>query len=144
MLNHAIPSEADSEWRYSDDRGGFVMKAKKEITSGQTVTDSYGDKGNRDLFLNYGFNLRDNKDNEVAVRVLFDRKDPLLKDKIELVNLKWSEEKAQEEGGYHADFMVQNRMWGEKERDFVQFCRFVTFQGDVDLVEELKIAFFQK
>ena len=93
MHNHVIPEEASSNWHYHQASNGYITTALKDIPNGAPVEFTYGDLGNQSLFLNYGFNLRDNPRNEVSIRVFFGLEDPLLKTKVELINYEWTEDK---------------------------------------------------
>lgn len=83
MLNHRIPKQ--TSWTYSDEREGFIIEAMEDIERGEQVYDSYGRKCNSRFFLNYGFINMDNDANEVAVAVHFDKDDPSLKQKEEMM-----------------------------------------------------------
>lgn len=65
MLNHKRPRE--TRWTYVQEKGGFVITALKTIGSGMEVFDSYGRKCNSRFFVNYGFSLENNLDNEALM-----------------------------------------------------------------------------
>jgi histone-lysine N-methyltransferase SETD3 len=62
MLNHKRPRE--TKWTFDDDRYGFLITSLKTIQRGEQIFDSYGRKCNSRFFVNYGFALDENEDNE--------------------------------------------------------------------------------
>jgi len=84
MLNHKKPSElgggkdtCETKWTYDDSRGGFIIQTLRPIQRGDQVFDSYGRKCNSRFFVNYGFALDDNhEDNEAVIRVQLPPNDP--------------------------------------------------------------------
>lgn len=66
MLNHKLPRE--TKWNYDSPTRGFVITALTEIEQGAQVFDSYGRKCNGRFFVNYGFALDVNEDNESVLR----------------------------------------------------------------------------
>lgn len=70
-------SEADSRWQFDDQLNGFTITALRDIPRGSQVYDSYGRKCNSRFFVNYGFALEDNEeDNEALVRVQVTKEHP--------------------------------------------------------------------
>lgn len=67
LLNHAAPRE--TAWGFDDDSGAFRMTALKNFGPGEAVHDSYGRKCNSRFFVNYGFVLPDNPDNEAVINL---------------------------------------------------------------------------
>jgi len=65
MLNHKRPRE--TRWTYAQEKGGFVITALKTIPGEMEVFDSYGRKCNSRFFVNYGFSLEKNLDNEALM-----------------------------------------------------------------------------
>eukprot|EP00468_Gymnochlora_sp_CCMP2014_P014130 CAMPEP_0167769228 /NCGR_PEP_ID=MMETSP0110_2-20121227/17181_1 /TAXON_ID=629695 /ORGANISM="Gymnochlora sp., Strain CCMP2014" /LENGTH=362 /DNA_ID=CAMNT_0007658139 /DNA_START=887 /DNA_END=1973 /DNA_ORIENTATION=+ len=72
MLNHKLPRE--TSWCYDDEKRGFTITTVKPITIGEEVFDSYGRKCNHRFFVNYGFALTENPDNEAVLKIIFDEK----------------------------------------------------------------------
>jgi histone-lysine N-methyltransferase SETD3 len=62
MLNHKRPRE--TKWTFDDARYGFLITSLKTIPRGDQIYDSYGRKCNSRFFVNYGFALDENEDNE--------------------------------------------------------------------------------
>lgn len=67
MLNHKVPKE--TSWTFDDNRYGLIITSLKTIQRGEQVFDSYGRKCNSRFFVNYGFALDDNEDNEAVIRL---------------------------------------------------------------------------
>ena len=64
------------------------MTALRDIPRGEPVTESYGFKGNREFLMFYGFVLRENQHNDLAIRVPYNKEDPLYKEKLRLAEVK--------------------------------------------------------
>lgn len=80
MLNHKVPKE--TSWTFDDNRGGMIITSLRTIQRGEQVYDSYGRKCNSRFFVNYGFALDDNIDNEAVIRLELAQDDPHLQTKI--------------------------------------------------------------
>merc|ERR1719253_2082069 len=65
MLNHKRPHE--TAWNYDDSKGAFTITTTKRLLKGAQIFDSYGRKCNSRYFVNYGFSLDVNEDNQVAM-----------------------------------------------------------------------------
>jgi histone-lysine N-methyltransferase SETD3 len=68
MLNHKRPNE--SSWTFDNtkgDSGCFTITTTKRLLKGAQVFDSYGRKCNSRYFVNYGFSLDFNEDNQTAL-----------------------------------------------------------------------------
>jgi len=65
MLNHKRPNE--TSWTFDDARNAFTITTTKRILKGGQIFDSYGRKCNSRYFVNYGFSLDNNEDNQVAL-----------------------------------------------------------------------------
>ena len=73
MLNHKRPRE--TSWTFDDSRGSFTITSLRPMLRGEQIYDSYGRKCNSRFFVNYGFSLDDNEDNQIAVWVGLQRDD---------------------------------------------------------------------
>ena len=58
LFNH--DSNFNLDWEYDDDKKGFIIKAIKDIESGKELTTTYGNVDNINLFVVYGFTLKNN------------------------------------------------------------------------------------
>jgi len=65
MLNHKRPNE--TSWTFDDSRNAFTITTTKRLLKSAQVFDSYGRKCNSRFFVNYGFALDFNEDNQVAL-----------------------------------------------------------------------------
>jgi len=74
MLNHKLPR--DTAWAYQDQLKGFTINTCRPIKMGEEVFDSYGRKCNHRFFVNYGFALTENEDNEAVMTVRLQSTDP--------------------------------------------------------------------
>ena len=59
LLNH--DNDCNSDFYYDDKKHGFFLNAIKNIEIGEEITDSYGKENNLDLFINYGFTIKNNQ-----------------------------------------------------------------------------------
>jgi histone-lysine N-methyltransferase SETD3 len=62
LLNHRRPRE--TKWTFDDAAGAFTVTSLRALQGGCQVHDSYGRKCNSRFFVNYGFALEENADNE--------------------------------------------------------------------------------
>jgi len=70
MINHKRPRE--TRWTFDQFKSGFVVTALKNIACGEQIFDSYGKKCNSRFFVNYGFSLENNPNNECMLRFYLD------------------------------------------------------------------------
>jgi histone-lysine N-methyltransferase SETD3 len=97
MLNHRKPKDeigcssssatsfSDTKWQFSDELNGFIITTIRPIQRGEQIFDSYGRKCNSRFFVNYGFSLDSNEDdNEAVMRFSLSPKDPLYSMKVRL------------------------------------------------------------
>jgi histone-lysine N-methyltransferase SETD3 len=85
MLNHKRPNE--SMWTFEDHKGAFTITTTKRILKGGQIFDSYGRKCNSRYFVNYGFALDENEDNQVNLmfQLFPEDEDSLYHQKLALV-----------------------------------------------------------
>jgi histone-lysine N-methyltransferase SETD3 len=65
MLNHKRPNE--TSWHFDNGLNAFTITTTKRLLKGAQIFDSYGRKCNSRYFVNYGFSLDVNEDNQVAL-----------------------------------------------------------------------------
>jgi histone-lysine N-methyltransferase SETD3 len=65
MLNHKRPNE--TSWTFEDSKNAFTITTTKRLLKGAQIFDSYGRKCNSRFFVNYGFTLDFNEDNQVSM-----------------------------------------------------------------------------
>jgi histone-lysine N-methyltransferase SETD3 len=83
MLNHKRPHE--TMWTFDNGLNGFTITSTKRLLKGAQIFDSYGRKCNSRYFVNYGFSLDENEDNQVAMNFSFLANDPLAATKQRLL-----------------------------------------------------------
>jgi histone-lysine N-methyltransferase SETD3 len=85
MLNHKRPQE--STWSYSNAKKAFTITTTKRLLKGSQIFDSYGRKCNSRYFVNYGFALAENEDNQVNFQFKLqpESKDPLQPVKVKIL-----------------------------------------------------------
>jgi histone-lysine N-methyltransferase SETD3 len=74
MLNHKRPNE--TSWTFDDSRNAFTITTTKRLLKNAQIFDSYGRKCNSRFFVNYGFALDFNEDNQVALFFNLPQDDP--------------------------------------------------------------------
>lgn len=114
MLNHKRPRE--SKWAFEQSADGFTITTLLTIQRGAQVYDSYGRKCNSRFFVNYGFALDENDDNEAVLRVGLPKMDPHYAMKINILR---GERNAQRE------FQVPATYREKKTKEFFSFMRFL-------------------
>jgi len=132
MLNHKKPRNneskhqvddddtTDTKWTFDDNmgaQGGFTIHTVKPIARGAEVYDSYGRKCNSRFFINYGFTIENNEDNEVVMRFGIPKSDPHYNTKIGFL------------GGYersaNREYQVPANYTEKKTKEMFSFLRFV-------------------
>jgi len=113
MLNHKRPRE--TKWSYDEKACGFVINALNAISKNGEVFDSYGRKCNSRFFVNYGFALEDNDDNEGLVSL-----DLLKEDSLYHVKLKFMSS-----GLSRRDFQLPRFYKEKKAKECFAFLRFI-------------------
>ena len=132
MLNHKNEGSCQTTWTYSDERQGFIIEACQDIPKGHEVFNSYGTKSNSKLFLNYGF-VSTNSDaiNEVPMKIYLKKGDPLLKFKQKFIN-------------FDKPFMNFNLVDSLDDPvmfKFINWLRYIEFEGDTNILETAKKEF---
>lgn len=69
MANHKIPP--NTKWFYDNDTNYFVVKSEDYISKGDNIFETYGIKSNYRYFVNYGFTIDNNPNEEICL--MFDR-----------------------------------------------------------------------
>jgi histone-lysine N-methyltransferase SETD3 len=85
MLNHKRPRDSKSDnddnhsetsWTFDDKRNAFTITSLKALNRGDQIYDSYGRKCNSRFFVNYGFSLDENEDNQAVIPLQLPADDP--------------------------------------------------------------------
>jgi len=126
MLNHKPPREAlaggkgdecETKWTFDDKLDGFTITTLRGISRGDQIFDSYGRKCNSRFFVNYGFALDENEDNEVMIRVQLPSNDPHFGMKLRMLG-----------GRDHCakrEFQIPANYREKKVRELFSFMRFI-------------------
>lgn len=83
LLNHRRPRE--TKWTFDDASGAFTVTSLRALQGGCQVHDSYGRKCNSRFFVNYGFALEENADNEARFVFAIAPSDPFFDLRIRLL-----------------------------------------------------------
>jgi len=125
MLNHKKPRESgkaldecETKWTFEDSRNGFIITTVKAIGRGEQIFDSYGRKCNSRFFVNYGFTLLDNvEDNEAMIRVHLPATDPHFHMKMKILGGR--------ENGARREFQIPAGYMQKKVKELFSFMRFI-------------------
>jgi len=94
MLNHKRPrdgkgdndeSHSETSWTFDDKRNAFTITSLKALSRGDQIYDSYGRKCNSRFFVNYGFSLEDNEDNQAIIPCQLPADDPQFRMKFRML-----------------------------------------------------------
>jgi hypothetical protein len=66
MLNHSL--KPNSYWYYNEQTKYFEVRAKRDIFKDEEITYTYGNKNNLELFLYYGFTIKDNPNKIIKIK----------------------------------------------------------------------------
>jgi len=86
MLNHKRPNE--TSWTFDQSMNAFTIVTTKRLLKGAQIFDSYGRKCNSRYFVNYGFALDANEDNQVALFFEIPKNDEAYQIKAKLLDPK--------------------------------------------------------
>jgi len=125
MLNHKRPRE--TKWTYSQKKRGFLVTSLQTIKENAEIFDSYGRKCNSRFFVNYGFSLERNPDNEALMTLELPRADPQFAIKARHLNL----DKAH---GHRKDFQIPRQYKEKKVKECFSFLRVLHAQGNEFLI----------
>jgi len=120
MLNHKRETEngpRETKWTFEDSRYGFIITSLRTIQRGDQVYDSYGRKCNSRFFVNYGFSLDDNEDNEVVIRLQLPKNDPHFAMKLRMLGGRDTSAKR--------EFQIPANYKEKKTKELFSFMRFV-------------------
>ncbi|WP_281557477.1 SET domain-containing protein [Thalassomonas sp. RHCl1] len=85
MANHM--SSPNSLWQQNKEKNALVLVSQDNIAAGEEITVSYGRKSNRRLFASYGFVHDDSRFNSARITVSLDVADPLIAEKMALMEI---------------------------------------------------------
>lgn len=117
MLNHHPTRQ--TTWGYSDEKAGFVMTTTRDVGKDEQIFDSYGRKWQGRYFVNYGFTIDENyEDNDAVINAKLEESDPL-----------YSLKRRQLGGWTTREFQPQAQ-WNAKAKDLFTFLRTVAASRD--------------
>ena len=114
LLNHKRPR--DTKWTFDNSVNAFTITSLCALKEGVQVYDSYGRKCNSRFFVNYGFSLEENEDNETLLEFEVDYNDELYAQKIRLLG--------NDSKGSKRYFPVSTFTRDRKIKEMFSFCRF--------------------
>eukprot|EP00466_Bigelowiella_natans_P011240 jgi/Bigna1/87254/estExt_fgenesh1_pg.C_180095 len=110
MLNHHPTRQ--TTWGYSDKKQGFVMTTTQKVGSDQQLFDSYGRKWQGRYFVNYGFTIDQNyEDNDAVIYARLEDSDPLY------------HQKRRQLGSWTVREFQPQAHWARKAKDMMAFFR---------------------
>merc|ERR1712115_231491 len=133
MLNHRRPRE--TKWTYSQKKRGFLITALMNIPLNSEIYDSYGRKCNSRFFVNYGFSLEFNLDNEALMTFELPRNDPQYA--IKARHLGFNTNNNQNQNGrdiVKKDFQIPKQYKEKKVKEAFSFLRVLHAQGNEFLI----------
>jgi len=125
MLNHKRPrdgkgdndeSHSETSWTFDDKRNAFTITTLKALNRGDQVYDSYGRKCNSRFFVNYGFSLEDNEDNQAVIPVQLPQDDPHYRMKLQFLGGHVNHTKRR--------FQIPIQYKEKETKEAFSFCRF--------------------
>ena len=131
MFNAAY--DRNTHWYFNDEMQGVVVAAHRDIKAGEQLLDTYGRKSNYRFFLYYGFIMLDvngtNPENTYPIWVDLKESDPeyTLKKDIFVDESNVNEQRL---------FRLVESLQHNDMRDFISWCRFIVFDGDMDVLYE--------
>mmetsp|Transcript_2613 Transcript_2613/g.5989 ORF Transcript_2613/g.5989 Transcript_2613/m.5989 type:complete len:459 (-) Transcript_2613:350-1726(-) len=110
MLNHHPTRQ--TTWGYSDKKRGFVMTTTEKVGADQQLFDSYGRKWQGRYFVNYGFTIDHNyEDNDAVINGKLDENDPCYHQKRRFL------------GGWTVREFQPQAQWNRKSKELLCFFR---------------------
>eukprot|EP01083_Nonionella_stella_P066824 176305_1 len=130
MLNHRRPRE--TKWTYSQKKRGFLITALQNIPENSEIFDSYGRKCNSRFFVNYGFSLEFNLDNEALMTFELPRNDPQYAIKARHLGFNISGQNKTDI--VKKDFQIPKQYKEKKVKEAFSFLRVLHAQGTEFLI----------
>lgn len=115
LLNHK--RSRDTKWTFDNNKNAFTIINTRPLSKGEQIFDSYGRKCNSRFFVNYGFALEENEDNEAVLNISVDSNDLIYGQKCRLL--------ANDSAGTQRSFQVPASTRERSTRKMLSFARFV-------------------
>merc|ERR1712130_613015 len=132
MLNHKRPRE--TKWTYSQKKRGFLITALQNIPENSEIFDSYGRKCNSRFFVNYGFSLEHNLDNEALMTFELPRNDPQYAIKARHLGFNNNSNDSNKQDIVKKDFQIPKHYKEKKVKEAFSFLRVLHAQGNEFLI----------
>ena len=130
MLNHKRPRE--TKWTYSQKKRGFLITSLQIIPENGEIFDSYGRKCNSRFFVNYGFSLEINADNEALMKFELPKNDPQYA--IKARHLGFNIQDSNSRDIVKKDFQIPMQYKEKKVKEAFSFLRVLHAQGNEFLI----------
>lgn len=123
MLNHKRPRDSkddnddnhsETSWTFDDKREGFTITSLKALQRGDQIFDSYGRKCNSRFFVNYGFSLDENEDNQAVIPLEVPGNDSMYSMKVRLAG----------HGNMRRRFQIPIQYKEKETKELFSFARF--------------------
>ena len=131
MLNHRRPRE--TKWTYSQKKRGFLITALQNIPENSEIFDSYGRKCNSRFFVNYGFSLEFNLDNEALMTFELPKNDPQYAIKARHLGFNINDNSSSRDI-VRKDFQIPKQYKEKKVKEAFSFLRVLHAQGNEFLI----------
>lgn len=122
MLNHMRPRQ--TKWTYAQKKKGFLITSLTNIRRNSEIFDSYGRKCNSRFFVNYGFSLEFNLDNEALMSFELPKNDPHYNIKARFLS----------QSGVSRDFQISRLYKEKKVKECFSYLRILHAQGNEFLI----------
>ncbi|MCQ2818149.1 MAG: SET domain-containing protein-lysine N-methyltransferase [archaeon] len=124
LLNHKRPRQ--TQWYYDNNLNSFMISALTDISQGEEVYDSYGQKSNSRFLLYYGFCLEDNEINEYRLTINFPDNIPMYSIKRQLIESEFDFTSRK--------FNLVDNIFESDLFELLSYLRFLLFDGDIELL----------
>jgi len=133
MLNHRRPRE--TKWTYAQKKRGFLITALQTLDENAEIFDSYGRKCNSRFFVNYGFSLEENADNEALMMFELPRNDAQYAIKARHLGFNVADNVAIEQRNFvRREFQIPIQYKEKKVKEAFSFLRVLHAQGNEFLI----------
>ena len=126
MLNHKRPRE--TKWTYAQKKHGFLITSLQTIKKEAEIFDSYGRKCNSRFFVNYGFSLEYNADNEARMVFELPRNDAQFTIKAKYLGFNIHG------NNFRKEFQIPRQYKEKKVKECFSFLRVLHAQGNEFLI----------
>ena len=126
MFNHHYERLGETRWCYDNQTDDFVVNAEKLIPKGDPICEHYGDKPNYRFLFYYGFLIENNNYNCIYVKLYFDKEDPDVIQKANMIGAYPDSEIKTFKYFEHYDMSEKHN------NKFIGFLRFLEYRDDLN------------